>query len=209
MTVSVVLPTIPSRGMMLSRAITSVTNQTLPAEDIIVPVDYRKDGAGPTRNRGAAAASSEWLAFLDDDDQMCHSHLEDLVDHAEETGADMVYPWFTTVGVSQSALRVPVDGVLTSPEGVPFGDEQRDYVGRGPQGHGNNFIPITYLIRRELFMDLGGFPTTNTDEWPHPANEDWGFLIKLCASGASIEHLDARTWIWHFHSGSTLGGGRG
>lgn len=194
--------------MMLARAISSVSSQTLPPEEVIVPVDFRRDGAGPTRNRAVAQATGDWVAFLDDDDQFCHSHLEDLMDRAEDSGADMVYPWFTTIGVEQSALQVPVNGELVSPEGVEFGDEQRDYIGRGPEGHGNNFIPITFLIRRELFMDLGGFPTTNSDEWPHQANEDWGFLIKLCRSGASVEHLNQRTWIWQFHTKSTLGGAR-
>lgn len=154
-------------------------------------------------------SNSEWLAFLDDDDQFCYFHLEELVDHAEDTGADMVYPWFTTVGVEASALTVMDEhGLETSPEGVEFGEYQRQQIAIGPAGHGRNFIPVTYLIRRELFMDLGGFPATNSDEWPHPANEDWGFLIKLLRTPAKVEHLNSRTWIWNFHSAQTLGGGR-
>lgn len=194
--------------MMLARAVASVSHQTLPPDDVLIPVDHEQEGAGPTRTRAAITARTEWVAFLDDDDQFCHSHLEDLLDHAEETGADMVFPWFTSIG-GTSVLQAPDDdGKLVSPEGLPFTAERRDYVGRGPEGHGNNFIPITYLIRRDVLLDLGGFPSTNSEEWPHPANEDWGFLIKLCRSNAKIEHLDARTWLWHFHSKSTLGGGR-
>lgn len=197
--------------MFLSRAIASVSRQTLPPDTVIVPVDYEKIGAGPTRNRAVEQATTKWVAFLDDDDEFCYHHLEDLVDCAEDNGSDMVYPWFTTIGSEGSALRAPgEDGKRVSPEGLEFGMLQRAHIALGPEGHGSNFIPITYLIRRELFLDLGGFPTTNSDEWPHPANEDWGFLIKLCREpDPVITHLPERTWIWHFHSGSTLGGGRG
>jgi hypothetical protein len=100
------------------------------------------------------------------------------------------------------------DGELVDPEGVPFGDEQRAVIAAGPEGHGRNFIPITYLIRRSVFNALGGFPATNSEAWPHQANEDWGFLIQLTRSDASVHHLANRTWFWHFHSGSTLCGGR-
>jgi hypothetical protein len=208
--ISVIIPTIPRRGMMLSRAVSSVSQQTLPPDSILVPVDHNGLGAGPTRNEAAVMATTEWIAFLDDDDLFCRSHLESLMDCIDDKDADMVYPWFTTIGASESALLAPTDdGELVSPEGLAFGPVQREHIGRGPEGHGSNFIPVTYLIRRELFLDLGGFPETNSGSWPHQANEDWGFLIQLCRSDANIEHLPIRTWIWNFHSGSTLGGAIG
>jgi glycosyltransferase involved in cell wall biosynthesis len=205
--VTLIIPTIPQRSSLLARSIASVGRQTLPPDAVIVPVDFEGVGAGPTRNRAVAMATTEWVAFLDDDDELAYSHIEDLMDAAADNDADMVYPWFTTVGADKSALLTVQDGELVDPEGVPFGEEQRALVGAGPEGDGRNFIPITYLIRRELFEELGGFPTTNSDEWPHPANEDWGFLIKLARSDAKIVHLNARTWFWNFHSRSTLGGG--
>lgn len=172
-------------------------------------MDFSGSGAGPTRNVGVRMATTEWIAFLDDDDELAYNHIEDLLDLALETEADMVYPWFTTIGADKSALLTLLDGQLVDPEGVVFGDEQRQLLAAGPEGHGRNFIPITYLIRRSTFEDLGGFPATMSEEWPHPANEDWGFLIKLARSDASVVHLNSRTWFWNFHSMSTLGGGAG
>jgi glycosyltransferase involved in cell wall biosynthesis len=174
---------------------------------VIVPIDFEGVGAAATRNRAAAQATTTWLAFLDDDDELAHNHIEDLLDFAEETGADMVYPWFTTVGVDKSALlTVNDEGQLVSPEGVPFGAAQREMIAAGPEGDGRNFIPVTVLIRRSTFIDAGGFPLPNSDEWPHAANEDWGLFQKLAKSDAVIQHLNSRTWFWHFHSHSTLGG---
>lgn len=205
--VTLIIPTIPKRSAYLSRAVASAGRQTLPPDAVVVPVDFSAAGAGPTRNIGTAMASTEWLAFMDDDDELAYNHIEDLLDIALETEADMVYPWFTPIGADKSALMTVQDGELVDPEGVPFGEEQRQLLAAGPEGDGRNFIPITYLIRRSMFQDLGGFPATMSESWPHPANEDWAFLIKLARSDARIVHLNSRTWFWNFHSLSTLGGG--
>ena len=190
---------------MLSRAIASAVSQTLPPQHVSVALDTEKAGAAPTRNKAAACGNTEWIAFLDDDDVLGMQHLDVLVCAALEHDADLVYPWFTLVGADTSLLKCPdEDGNLVLAEGVPFGQRQREYLGAGP-GKGNNFIPVTFLVRRELFMDLGGFPQTNTDEWPYAANEDWGFLMKVANSSATVHHHPRRTWFWHFHSAATSG----
>ncbi len=51
----------------------------------------------------------------------------------------------------------------------------------------NNFIPITTLIRTELLKSVGGFPLLSSEEWPHPANEDWGCWKKLLNAGVSVQ----------------------
>ena len=89
MTVSVVIPAYNAQDH-IARAIDSVLAQTLLPEQIIVVDDGSGDntsevvkaygekvtyihqensGAGATRNTGIEAASSEWIAFLDSDDQ--------------------------------------------------------------------------------------------------------------------------------------------
>lgn len=208
--VTLIIPTIPSRAPMLARAMSSVSRQTVPPDTVIVPIDFEGRGAAAMRNQAAEQATTTWLAFLDDDDELAHNHIEDLLDCAEEaseTDVDMVYPWFTVIGADKSALlTVDDDGASISPEGIPFGDRQRELIAAGPEGHGRNFIPVTVLIRRSTFLDAGGFPLPNSEEWPHNANEDWGLFQKLAKSDAIIQHLNSRTWFWHFHSHSTLGG---
>src|SRR3546814_8974957 len=60
-----------------------------------------RGGLGPsiTRNRAVvqtmnAGVRPKWIAFLDDDDEFLPDHLRKLVEHAEATDADVVYPWF-------------------------------------------------------------------------------------------------------------------
>lgn len=203
--VNVAIPSIPPRKQLLGRAVASAVSQTLAPAHVSVALDVDRQGAAPTRNRAAACGDTEWIAFLDDDDVLGTQHLDALVGAALQYGADLVYPWFTLVGADVSLLKCPDDeGNLVLAEGVPFGEQQRAYLGAGP-GEGNNFIPVTFLVRRELFMDLGGFPQTNSEDWPYPSNEDWGFLMKVANSSATVHHHPKRTWFWHFHSGSTSG----
>ena len=65
--ITVAIPTIPPRGALLQRAISSVLSQTLPAGGLSVAVDNQRSGAAGTRARALAAVTSPWVAFLDDD----------------------------------------------------------------------------------------------------------------------------------------------
>lgn len=66
MKISVIIPTIPSRNILLQRAIYSIKNQTHKDIELIV-VD---EGKPPVeqRNIGLLKASGDCIAFLDDDD---------------------------------------------------------------------------------------------------------------------------------------------
>jgi glycosyltransferase involved in cell wall biosynthesis len=96
MRISVIIPTY-NRAQVLGRAIQSVLNQTLPAQEIIVVDDGSSDntpalmadsfpqctylqqpnlGVSAARNRGIEAASGDWLAFLDSDDEWLAGKLE-------------------------------------------------------------------------------------------------------------------------------------
>lgn len=196
MTVGVVIPTIPPRANLLGRALASVVNQTRLPEVITVRSDQYRDGPAAVRNQAVLETDTEWIAFLDDDDELLPRHIEVLMDH----NADLVYPWFEYVGGSDP-LAVEVDGLLRSPFGVTFGPEQREFIVNRA-----NFIPVTYIVRRSVFLDLGGFPHPGTKAWPMKDCEDWGFLTKLVHSNATVVHVPERTWRWHHqHSGNTSG----
>lgn len=208
-TVAVCIPTIPAREDKLRHAVASANRQTLPPDvvgSIRVELDDVGEGAAPTRNRAWQNADAEWIAFLDDDDELRPTHVKLCLERALDTGADLVYPWFNILNESgadityNDPLRVPVDGHYVSPYGVAFNDDLRHELMTR-----NNFIPVTVLVRRELLGDVGGFPVPRTDEWPEDCCEDWGLWRRLLNAGAKFEHLPRRTWIWSWHGRNTSG----
>lgn len=174
---AVAIPTIPPRQHLLRRAVASVHAQTVRPTSIEVALDVDHHGAAATRNRALAAATTKWLAFLDDDDEFLPQHLERCLAHAADTGADLVYPWFEVVeGFDPLGW-----------EGRPFNaDEMRRY----------NYVPVTVLVKRELVLDAGGFQN-RTDGLAGATWEDWHLWLALLDLGATFSHLPERTWRWH------------
>jgi glycosyltransferase involved in cell wall biosynthesis len=172
---------------MLGQAVASVSKQTQPAAALSVAVDVLHEGAAVTRNRALEVVNTRWTAFLDSDDVWYPGHLRALLDTAQSTGADVVYPWFD---VPRGFDPFP------EYEGQPF----REEVIRERQ----NYIPITVLARTELLHRAGGF-----EHRGDPANpcEDWGMWIKLLDAGAKFVHHSGRTWEWRWHGGNTSGSG--
>jgi glycosyltransferase involved in cell wall biosynthesis len=185
--ITVVIPSIPTRRhTYLHRALDSVLQQELSPDAIIVEFDHDHTGAAATRNRGMKKATTEWTAFLDDDDEFLPEHLKLLRAHAMMTDADMVYPWFD---VPRGFDPFP------HAEGQPFNPAALEY---------ENTIPVTVLIKTELIKSVGGFTPKGPPDNPC---DDWGAWIKVRNAGAKIEHLNRRTWLWHWHSGNTSGRG--
>ncbi|AHH98355.1 glycosyltransferase family 2 protein [Kutzneria albida] len=185
--IGLVIPAHPARvrNGMLTRAINSVCVQKLQPSELHVTVDRRREGAAATRNRGLAAVQAKWVAFLDSDDEFLPQHLERLAAHAVETGADMVYPWFEPVGMTDPVGRF----------GQPFDPVQLRTA---------NYIPVTVLVRTELLRSVGGF-RDRFDPAVLATCEDWGAWLALVDAGARIVHLPERTWKWHQHGGRTSG----
>jgi glycosyltransferase involved in cell wall biosynthesis len=190
-TIGIAIPSIPPRGNMLRRALGSATRQHRMPDAISVVMDADGEGAAATRNRAWRALTTDFVAFLDDDDELYAHHLDALLACALENEADLVYPWFDVEG-GTDPLAVMHDGALQSPLGVPFGPEQAGFL------RDANFIPVTFLVRRWVLEDTGGFPTDH-----HP--EDWAFLVRALDVGAKIVHLPERTWAWHHHLANTSG----
>lgn len=193
MSVAVCIPSIAPRARLLTRALASVTAQTRPADAICVAIDHHRRGAAAVRNDAWRQAATEWVAFLDDDDELLAHHLEHLLTVAADTAADVVYPWHRIIGPDG---RPKAD--LLSARGVPFDPAELDV---------RNFIPVTLLVRRELLADVGGFPAPNSADWPHDECEDWGCWRRLRDAGATFVHTPEITWLWHHHGQNTSGRG--
>ena len=198
--ITVVIPSIPPRRELLERALASVLNQYVLPAAIKVEVDHDKLGAAATRNRALEGVQTEWLAWLDDDDEFLPNHLETLLGAAQETGADLVYSYGDFIGRGDP-LAVSVNGVYVCPLGVPFGPEQEDHLRTK-----GNFIPVTYLVKTELVKQVGGMPEPNS--FPAVASqdcEDYGLLLRLLDAGAKFHHAPAVTWRYYFHPSNTGG----
>lgn len=185
--ITAAIPSIPTRTQTrLHRALDSVTMQQQPVDEIMVRSDTGRLGAAANRNGVLAQVDTEWVAFLDDDDAWYPDHIKLLAQHAEETGADMIYPWFDVEnGFDPWPGResLPFDPVLLDTQ---------------------NTIPVTVLARTELLRDVGGFRPKGPPDNPC---DDWGAWLALRDAGAKIEHLNRRTWVWVWHIGNTSGRG--
>lgn len=201
--VTVVIPTIRGREDLLRRAIDSVSRQERQADSVVVFVDEQREGAAQARNHALTQVETEFVAWLDDDDELLPNHLRVCWDTLQESGADLVYPGMITVG-GRDPLACPVNNVLVNPFCVPFREEQAHHlltVG--------NFIPITWVGRTGLIREVGGFPEPWADESKGSGRveEDYALLINLLRAGAMFVHAPVRTWKYFFHEANT--GGRG
>lgn len=193
MDISVIIPTIKGREVALERALLSVSFQDTRFDwHALVELDTLGEGPAVMRNRGAMKAQGEWLAFLDDDDELKSGHLDKLMNHALETGVDVVYPWFDIV--KGARIRNDLDPLRR------FG-----HVFDGDALARSNYIPVTALVRSEKFREVGGFPIPGSQEWPHKDCEDWALWLALHRAGAKFSHLPERTWVWNWHSRNTSG----
>jgi len=204
--VTVVIPTHPGRDpAMLQQAVHSATTQDEPPEAVIAVFDKERRGAAWTRNEALKSVRTHWVAFLDSDDWLYPQHLRVLLDAAQQSGADLVYPYFDTDG--PDVLCTSQYGKIVSPEGVPFGPEQERWL-----RHRGGFIPITHLCRADRVKKAGGFPAQGKFAVPEGNVsgdcEDYGMLIRLLDRGARFHHVAERTWFYRQH-GDNTGGRRG
>lgn len=178
--ITVLVPTIPTRTEQLLRALRSVQAQTLPPSKVLVEDDWQRTGAAATRNRMLAEVTTEWVAFLDDDDLMYPDHLMKCARYATLQRLDLAYPGYDCDDDPVNCFGIPFDASLLKKR---------------------NFIPVTVLARTEKVIEAGGFQP-RPDENGDPC-EDWGLWLAMLERGAKFGHLPVRTWRWN------LGGTKG
>lgn len=183
--ISVVVRT-KDRPALLQDAIASVRATGYPAEIIVVNdggavpeiegarvVNHDSSrGRAEAANSGVRAASSAYIAFLDDDDLYYPEHLATLSNAARVTSktpyTDAVSA-FVSAGETRSRMRI-----FSS-------DFDRDLLLI------DNYIPLpTLLIRRDAFLDLDGFDPA------FELFEDWDFVIRLAQRG-DFQHVSSIT----------------
>jgi glycosyltransferase involved in cell wall biosynthesis len=194
--ISVVIPTC-NRPDLVERAVNSVLRQTLRALEIIVVIDgedpatiarldrmndqrlrsvvlRERSGAAVARNIGVSHARAEWVAFVDDDDEMLPERLARQLLAAQTSTAR--YP----VIVCRYFVQSP-KGKYIYPDLLPGPNEHvSDYLfdRRGLTGAIGGIGTSTMFARRELLTSVP-FPDL-------PRHEDWAWVLE-CSKHAGWE----------------------
>lgn len=182
--VSVVIPT-HHRDDKLQQALSSVAAQTMTVSEVIVVDDTGREtprnivdaaaacglparyidatymttrGPGASRNLGAAEASGQAIAFLDDDDRWLPEYLEQAIQLLNE-GAHISVTWSDRErdGRTYTGSRISPNRDLYS---------SARYWGHGLSG--SNIV-----VRTEAFQDVGGF---DQHMW---SREDYDFFVRI------------------------------
>lgn len=181
--ISVCIAAHPARfrgPVLLNRALASVIAQTLLPVAVHVVNDVDRHGAGRTRRTLLDYVDTEWLAWLDSDDEWMPEHLEKLHRVAVDTDSVYVYSWFHG--------------------GDPLGHFSLPFNPCTP-----HHTTMNVLVRTDIAKEVG-FPDNATGPY---ANEDWAFITGVaklaCERGLSMTHLAERTWYYHQGHGNTSG----
>ncbi|MCA8882264.1 MAG: glycosyltransferase family 2 protein [Rhodobacteraceae bacterium] len=195
--VAVVLPTY-NRARHVCEAIDSILAQEARPEEVIVVDDGSTDdtlqvlsrygdairviaqdnaGASAARNAGAAAATADWLTFLDSDDLWRPERMtllrRDLAAAPPEAVAHVANVMFRGVGDDRDFFSV-------ARIAVPPGPVRR--VDRPLGLFLHSFFLIGAAFRRDVFADLGGFdtgfPTDEDTELAHRMADRGPFLVR-------------------------------
>jgi glycosyltransferase involved in cell wall biosynthesis len=185
--ISVVVPT-RNRSALLTMTLRSVLHQQDVELDVIVVDEGSTDdtaavlsrlgdarvrilrhdvpyGVSTARNRGAAAAVGEWLAFIDDDDLWAPDKLAQQLRAATSTGRDWVYT---------GCVNISDDGHIIYGR-PPLSSEQMMAVlprYNAIPGGGSNVV-----VRRAAWERVGPFDTRLRN------TEDWEMWIRLAKNG--------------------------
>jgi glycosyltransferase involved in cell wall biosynthesis len=200
-TVTVCIATIPGREHLLNRAASSVDAQRRKPDAVVVERDFWRTGAAKARNRALEKVDTEWIAWLDDDDELRPNHLAVLMREAvKDTSVDLWYPVPKLV-TGTDPTAVVLNGRWVKPWGQRFTVESAYHIkARG------SFIPITHLVRTSLVREIGGFPEGQTLPDGRYQGEDERYLINLLDAGAWFAHVNQVTWRWYGSHGSNTAG---
>lgn len=147
------------RDLAERRALRSARKQ--PAD--IVGVHFPDCSLAEVRNRALTLVGTEWVVFLDADDELAPGYVEALLAAAGDVRAPAVQ-YVNGMGVGQVPYvpRVAGHSHACKAECLPLG----------------NWLVIGSLVRAEMVRQVGGFR-----DWP--CIEDWDLWVRCWQAGAT------------------------
>jgi GT2 family glycosyltransferase len=141
--------------------------------DIILLENNPGQGSIPSRNRMITDATAPYVLLLDDDSYPIEEDFFAQCTRIMESHPDI--------------------GVLTFPQRSDEFPETLEQASFGPSSHVGTFTSSGSLIRRELFLSLGGFPG-----YFFHAYEEPDFAMRVLASGSEVVQWTSLTVRHHY-----------
>jgi GR25 family glycosyltransferase involved in LPS biosynthesis/GT2 family glycosyltransferase len=138
-------------------------NRGFPTERIKI-IRQINSGVCRARNIGAEACSSKWIVFFDPDDLMNPEFCKEALNLIS------VAP---TLDIVCGKVRINADGKISYWDPGPFGANYMLVANR---------IPMSSLIRRDFFFQIGGF----NPEFENLGSEDWDLWSRAVFYGARV-----------------------
>ena len=212
-TVAVIIP-FYNGSRWIERALASVAEQSVAADEIIVVndgsradervaldsltgkyifriIDKENGGQGSARNAGVAAAQSDYICFLDQDDFYLPDHIEALVNAIppRDSRFGFVYGDATEADGAGNILRTAMIKAHnpTHPKQDVIDILQSDMF----------VLPSASLIRKQAFEEVGGFDSRLT------GYEDDDLFLRMFRRGYTNYFIDRPVYVWCIHAEST------
>jgi len=158
-----------------------------------VPVRFisqTNSGQGAARNAGVAAATSEFIAFIDQDDTWPTDHIEILSEHLRnDLRLGWVYSDFCQIDRAGDVVR---RNVLAETKYAQPADNVFSFLGQDLF-----MLPSAALIRTRAFASAGGFDTQ------FRGYEDDDLFISMLAAGWAFAFEPRPVTNYRVHSGNT------